>query len=198
MLLSGTALAHKVTIFAWVEGNTVHTQSKFSGGKPAKQATVVVYDDQGTQLLEGKTDEKGVFSFAVPQRTALIVALKASMGHLAEWKIPVEEVTGHPVPAEDSDDNRSTNEVVALADGRTSDIKQENMGQLVGSGHGLSQGELRSLINDALDKKLAPINQMLVASQDRGPSLSDVVGGLGYIVGLMGVALYVTNRKKRK
>jgi nickel transport protein len=198
MLLSGAALAHKVTIFAWVEGDTVHTQSKFSGGKPAKQATIVVYDDEGTQLLEGKTDEKGLFSFAVPQRTGLMVALKASMGHVAEWKIPVEEVTGHPKPTEESDHHRSANDVFRPTDGLSADMDHENMGQIIGSGQGLSQAELKALINAALDEKLAPITRMLVASQDQGPSVSDVVGGLGYIVGLMGVALYVTNRKKRK
>ena len=38
------AFAHKVTIFAWVEGDTVHTESKFSGGRVAKQAPIEVYD----------------------------------------------------------------------------------------------------------------------------------------------------------
>ena len=59
---------HKVVIFAWVEGDTVYTQSKFSGGKKAKNSTVVVYDRKGNQLLEGKTDEKGEFSFKVPKK----------------------------------------------------------------------------------------------------------------------------------
>lgn len=27
------AYAHRVTVFAWVEGNRIHTESKFSGGK---------------------------------------------------------------------------------------------------------------------------------------------------------------------
>ena len=27
------ALAHKITVFGWVEGDTVFTESKFSGGK---------------------------------------------------------------------------------------------------------------------------------------------------------------------
>ena len=94
VLWAGPGWAHKVTIFAWVEGDTVHTQSKFSGGKRPKNSTVVVYDMDENLLLEGKTDENGEFSFKIPKRTALKVALKASMGHLAEWTIPVEEITG--------------------------------------------------------------------------------------------------------
>jgi hypothetical protein len=31
LLPFGQALAHNVTVFAWVEGDTVHVESKFSG-----------------------------------------------------------------------------------------------------------------------------------------------------------------------
>ena len=86
------ARAHKVTIFAWVEGDTVHTQSKFSGGKKAQNATVVVYDTRGNRLLEGKTDKNGEFSFTPPIKTGLKVVLEASMGHAAQWTIPEEEI----------------------------------------------------------------------------------------------------------
>jgi len=96
------AIAHRVTIFAWVEGDTVHTQSKFSGGRTVKGCMVVVCDSAGKQLLEGKTDENGEFSFKVPQKTALKVVLKASMGHLAEWTIPAEEIVGVAYAAESS------------------------------------------------------------------------------------------------
>jgi nickel transport protein len=61
------AFAHKVTIFAWVDGDTVFTESKFSGGKKAINAQVLVFDRDGKQLLEGKTDSKGEFSFKVPK-----------------------------------------------------------------------------------------------------------------------------------
>ena len=50
------AFAHKVIIFAWVEGDIVFTESKFSGGKRAVGAQVQVFDREGKQLLEGRTD----------------------------------------------------------------------------------------------------------------------------------------------
>ena len=34
--LAGPAAAHKVIVFAWVNGNTIHTESKFSGGRKVK------------------------------------------------------------------------------------------------------------------------------------------------------------------
>ncbi len=57
----GPAWAHKVTIFAWVDGDMVHTQSKFSRGRPAKNSTIVVYDNEGNQLFACyKPAEKGM------------------------------------------------------------------------------------------------------------------------------------------
>ena len=83
-ILLGTApsaYAHKVTVFAWVEGDTVHTESKFSGGRRARQATIEVYDDQDKRLLTGQTDDNGQFSFKIPEDSALRIVLHAGMGH---------------------------------------------------------------------------------------------------------------------
>ena len=198
LLFNGPAWAHKVTIFAWVEGDTVHTQSKFSGGKPAKNSTVVVYDDDGNQLLEGKTDDEGAFSFQVPKRTALTVALKASMGHAAEWRIPAEDITGEP------SGSKSNGEAKAVPVNPVREDRQPPLAQTGGdrtvvvASTGMDREEIKALMDQALDTKLAPIVRMLADSVDRGPTIGDIVGGLGYIVGLMGVALYATNRRKHK
>ena len=60
--VSTPALAHKVRIFAWEEGGNIMTESKFSGGNPAKNATVSVVDSaSGKELLSGTTDMDGYF-----------------------------------------------------------------------------------------------------------------------------------------
>jgi nickel transport protein len=171
------AWAHRVTIFAWVEGDTVYTQSKFSGGRKAKGATVVVYDKEGNQLLDGRTDEKGQFSFKVPQKTEVKVALKASMGHLAEWTIPAEEIMGAAASLPDDNTTGELRGPIAV---------------------GLSHQQVRAIIDESLDRKLAPITNMLANSLDRGPRVSEIISGVGYIFGLVGVALYFTTRRKGK
>ena len=190
------ALAHKVTIFAWVEGDTVYTQSKFSGGKRAKNSTVVVYDKEGNQLLEGKTDDNGEFSFKVPKKTDLKVALKASMGHMAEWTIPAEDITTVGLVAKSSPSEKTikstTEKAVPLTDTKT-DIELP-----VSTAVGLSRQEVKTLIDESLDRKLAPITNILADSLDRGPRISEVLGGIGYIFGLVGVALYFATRRKGK
>jgi nickel transport protein len=63
---------------------------------------------------------------------------------------------------------------------------------------GLSRRELQEAIDTSLDKKLAPILTMLSEAVDPGPRMSDIMGGIGYILGLVGVAFYFSARKRRK
>jgi len=188
--------AHKVTIFAWVEGNTVHTQSKFSGGKVAKNSTVVVYDKDGAQLLEGKTDETGAFSFKVPQKAELKVVLKASMGHLAEWIISAEEITAVNSGSESSSHEKKEDEVLARHNIAVSEAQVDD-GESVATVDGLTKKDIQELIDASVDKKLAPLMNRLADSVDSGPRAFDVIGGVGYIFGLVGVALYFSNRGKK-
>ncbi|MES0363996.1 MAG: hypothetical protein ABUK14_08625, partial [Desulfobacteria bacterium] len=62
---------------------------------------------------------------------------------------------------------------------------------------GLSREEVQRLIDESLDRKLAPIVNMLTESLDDDPEISDVIAGIGYIFGLVGVALYFRYRGKR-
>ena len=45
------AFAHRVNVFAWVEGDIVYTKSKFGGGREVKGGKIVVMDSLGNELL---------------------------------------------------------------------------------------------------------------------------------------------------
>jgi len=170
------ALAHKVTIFGWVEGDTVLTESKFSGGKKAINAPVVVFDKDGKKLLEGKTDNKGKFSFKIPKLTDLRIVLNAAMGHKAEWMIPESEIREAGPFVEKKSAAEPTGPISV----------------------GLSKEEVQKIVEDSLDKKLRPIVRMMTESKNTKPSFSEIIGGIGYIFGLMGLALYFKNRSKKR
>jgi len=169
------ALAHKVIIFAWIEGDTVFTESKFSDGKKAINSQVLVFDRDGKQLLEGKTNNKGEFSFKIPKLTDLRIVLNAAMGHKAEWKIPESEIR----------------ETMGASENKAAGGSSQSIGV------GLSKEELKELIDESLDRKLRPIVRMMNESQSKGPSVTEIIGGIGYIFGLMGVAIYFKNRGKK-
>ncbi|MGD9236201.1 MAG: hypothetical protein PVF09_05975 [Desulfobacterales bacterium] len=84
--------AHRVNVFAWVEGDTVFVESKFSGGKRVNTGKVTVSDAEGTELLTGLTDENGEFSFKVPKKTDLKIVIEAGTGHRGEWTVAAGEI----------------------------------------------------------------------------------------------------------
>jgi nickel transport protein len=84
--------AHRVNLFAWVEGSTVYVESKFSSSRRVNKGKIIVTDPEGTQLLTGTTNENGEFSFKVPKKTELKIVLMAGTGHRAEWTIPANEI----------------------------------------------------------------------------------------------------------
>ncbi len=49
-----------------------------------------------------------------------------------------------------------------------------------------------------VDRKLQPVMRMLVKLRENSekPGITEIVGGIGYIVGLTGVAMYLRRRFK--
>jgi len=80
-LFPATVLAHKVNIFAYVEGNTVYSESYFPDGRPVDSGTVRVYDSAAQLLLESKTDKDGLLQFEIPKVDDLELEIDAGMGH---------------------------------------------------------------------------------------------------------------------
>ncbi|MDM8550145.1 hypothetical protein QUF72_08715 [Desulfobacterales bacterium HSG2] len=184
LLGTGTAVAHRITVFAWVEGDIVHVESKFSGGKKVRGGEVIVSDSRGNPLLNGKTNDQGEFSFKAPQKAAMKIAVIAGMGHRGEWTIATEEIEG---PAAE--------ETVKSAREPAPDRPEKHTEAL--SSPGLSPDDIQSVVEKALDKKLKPVIKMLKESrQDDTPSFTDILGGIGYILGLMGIAAYFNFRRK--
>ena len=176
-----TAMAHRSTIFAWVEGDRVFTESKFSGRRLVKRGDIIVYDLEGNQLLKGKTDDHGKFSFILPKKTAMKIVVQAGMGHRGEWTIPVDEIEGV-----------AGAEAETTTPGETSSKRPEKKVET----SKLNLDEIRLTVEEALDQRLKPVLKILVESRESGPKVRDIFGGIGYILGLMGVAAYFHYRRK--
>ena len=185
------ALAHRVSIFAWVQGDTVHTQSKFMGGKRPDKALVEVFDETGNLLLKGETDAQGLFSFQAPKISDMQIVLTAGMGHRAFWALSREDFL--ETTAESHTNPRSN--TVPPGESNTFDPKMSKTYRSPESG--LSATEISALVEATLDRKLKPLMDKITALDEKRISLSDLLGGMGYIVGLVGLAAYVQYRRKR-
>jgi nickel transport protein len=57
--------------------------------------------------------------------------------------------------------------------------------------------DIERAIDRALARQLPPIRRAIEESKDR-QRFSDIVGGIGYIIGLMGLALYFRSRQLQR
>lgn len=60
----------------------------------------------------------------------------------------------------------------------------------------LTQADVERIVNSALDAKLAPIKRTLLEQVEAGPGLREIIGGIGWIFGLVGVAAYFKSRSR--
>ena len=191
VFFAGNAHAHRVIIFAWIDGQTVHTVSKFPGGKKVAGSPVIVYDKSGDRLLAGKTDDKGSFSFEIPKNSALDIVLEAGAGHQAEWHLTGQEISAALGKEVDSSPSTATKAVQQKA-GRPANDQSGQSPQA----KGVNAAAIQSIVEKTLDRKMAPMMQILVDMHDPGPSITEIMGGIGYIIGLFGIVFYFAARKK--
>jgi nickel transport protein len=91
-LTASPVWAHKVNIFAYVEGGKVFTESYFPDGKKVEGGAIEVLDASGNKILEGKTDNKGLFSFPLPKKEDLTIVLDGTMGHKNSFVLKKSEM----------------------------------------------------------------------------------------------------------
>ena len=60
----------------------------------------------------------------------------------------------------------------------------------------VDMGQLEVMIDQALDRKLEPVIKLIRNTRKEGPGLTEIIGGIGYILGLFGLVMYFRNRKK--
>ena len=192
--LAGSAIAHRVNVFAWAEGDIVYVECKFSGGKKITGGSIIVSDPSGVELLTGRTNDQGEFSFKRPQPTELKIILQAGMGHRAEWTLPVDDGhAAHPADNSRADNANARNKLKSPDD----QIYHQHSETQTAVYAGPSRAEIEAIVEKALDKKMKPVLKMLADSNAKGPGIGDILGGIGYIIGLVGIGAYFHNRKKK-
>ncbi|MEC4675473.1 MAG: hypothetical protein VST72_00935 [Nitrospirota bacterium] len=192
-----TASAHKVSIYAYAEAGEVFAEGYFVDGSKAKNSRIEVFDaGSGKKLLEVKTDKKGEASFKIPEVAPLKLVITASMGHKNDYTISENEVreamgiSKVEVRSQESEDRERITE-------RGPQIP-ETTGAVPATHQGLSSSEIEAIVDRTLEKKLRPIKNILLQIQESSsrPGISEILGGIGYILGLMGIVMYFKSRRR--
>jgi nickel transport protein len=184
------ALAHRVLVFAYAEGDTIHTESTFVPDTPVRQGKILVQNRKtGQVLLTGQTDDQGKFSFKIPaeavaQKMDLNIVVEAAMGHRGEWLLKADSYLTGASPG------KTAAAAAAPGSAPTSAVPGTKAANL-------DRQRLEEALNKALERQLAPIKEKLTELTIHRTSLSDIIGGIGYILGLFGLWAYFQSKRMK-
>jgi len=184
---SFSSAAHKLSVFVWTEGSRVTVESSLSGGRTLVHGTVEVIDTQTKEtIVTGKSDTSGAFSFTLPEKVMrasapLDIIVSGGDGHKAHWVLQPEDYGSV---------SRQNSSPTEPARGR---LPQDNDGEEC-----LSKAEFERVLNENLEQKLAPLRKNIASLVNHSPTLSDIGGGIGYLIGCAGFAAWFRSRKQKK
>ena len=173
-----------MNVFAYVEGGAVRGEVFARGGAPFAGAAIAAFGPDGEMLGETRTNDAGEFSLVPWKRCDWRILAVTGDGHQAEYTVPAEELPdelpdgGHKpaespkVPAELQVATPTSPEPESVAPVRPADAAAELSRQVA-----------------ALRRELNQLREHL--------RWQDVIGGIGYILGLMGLAFYFLGVQKR-
>ena len=164
LLLPTSASAHKIHLFASVDGTTIQGKAYFTIESPARGLSVVAADLAGEQLGRTTTDEQGEFRIEARFRCDHRLTVSTVDGHGASYTVAVAELPQQLPPREPHTE----------------------------SSHAPSDGsEL-----EALRTQIVELRQQFDEHGQR-TRMQDVLGAVGYILGIAGVAFYFLALRKR-
>ncbi len=179
-------MAHKVRVFAYETGGEIITEARFNNSRPAKNSTIVISNHANSNvLLEGLTDAKGIFRFDIPiqakeNKMSLNIIVDVGEGHKGSWLLSpsdylVEEDISHHHPPE------SQPHLPSIKKDQPTDSSDYS--------------QLEQVVEKIIVRELTPIKKKLAESNEQKLTLRDILGGLGYIFGLAGIAAYFQSKK---
>ncbi|MFP5223668.1 MAG: hypothetical protein ACLGSA_15355 [Acidobacteriota bacterium] len=233
-LWAGTALAHKVNVFAVAEGGAVSGEGYFSGGAKAQTVPVEILDSSGAVIARGMTEKDGTFRITLPASVSppLKVVLKAGDGHQNDFTLSAQDLAPSvpasapvasaqapvagpaPAPTATVSPPAATGQTtVATQASSSSGAAGASVPQAAGSGQAIVPGSgspaaapldearlaalVEAAVARAVDEKLAPLKLQLsrMAEQDQSARMRDIIGGIGWIIGLVGIAAWFKRPK---
>ncbi len=180
-LLPDAAEAHRLNVFASSDGTIIRGSVYFQGMRAARNAPVTVVDADGAVLADIVTDEAGKFAFQAVRRVDHRIVADLSDGHRAEFVVSAEQLSPSlPAP------------VLSRAPAENA----PQIGAQPAPQAGVPAAAIEAIVESAVARHVGPLRQQIAAYEDR-IRWHDVLGGIGYIIGMTGLAGYFLARRGR-
>ena len=195
-VLASASHAHDLKVVALVRGGKVVCRSFFATGGAPKHCPITVLLPGGKPLLEGRTDENGRFVFEPTVRADLTIVVDPGQGHQAKCvleasRLPTGPGAAPPVPAPVPPATQAVDAVpppVLPPPVAATAMERDAMEAIV-----------RAAVRDevtSLRDEVGRLREELTVATHTGPGITEVLGGIGYIVGLMGLVMVARSRSR--
>ena len=177
-LSAQAAFAHKTSVFAHAHGNAIHGQVIAGVDTPMSGAKITAYGPSDEVLAETVADDKGEFTLKVTQRCDWKIVATGS-GHQASYTVPMAELPSDlPVVEGTTHDHAHEPE----------DAHSHEHSNEAGHSHADDAGGAAGGDED-LHRQIVALREDIHELQNK-LRWQDIIGGVGYILGLMGIAFY--------
>ena len=177
-LAASPASAHRLKLFAHAAGDTITGYGFYIGGGRPQGAEIAVTDDSGKDLAHLKTGEDGGYSYAPPAPGRYTLTINGGDGHFANVTVAYQSEAAEPAAASPAAAEATAAAAPAAA------LTPETV----------------KLIEQSVDKAVArQITPLLEAydAADGKVRFNDILGGIGWIIGLAGLYLWFRGRLGR-
>jgi nickel transport protein len=183
-LLPFAAQAHGLGLFARADGAMIEGMVYYQGMAPARAAHVTVFDPEGVLLIETVTDDQGRFTFQAARRVDHRIVADLKDGHRAEFSLPAAQLPAS-LPGVSPQRPLSPGSLSAGA----------NEGVEAAVAPQAEPAAIEAMVDAAVARHVGPLREQIAAYEDK-IRWHDVLGGIGYIVGLSGLACYFLARRR--
>jgi nickel transport protein len=210
LALPATAQAHRVNIFAYVDGPNIVADCFYSKSNKVNAGKITVQNAASGEVYQQvTTDAEGNAKFPVPPKAIadkadLKLVLVAGEGHQGEILVRAAEFAALATKAAAPPAAAAPKPEQKTAAGKTAKSAQASTASAAvpaaPAALALDEAALSRIVEQAVDKslesRLAPVKRLLAESVQKGPGPTEIIGGIGYIVGIFGVAAFVASRRK--
>lgn len=187
------AFGHKMLLMAWIEGEQLMVEVAFGDGSFAAGTRVSVLDAASNEtLFSGNTDDQGFWQVVLPAEVLnrdaeLLVRANDGAGHMAEQVIDAEELRlARPAASVETVTRAASAPAAPLDDSHETAIRAD-------------AEMIRQIVQEVVRQETASLRREILALRQSGPGITEIMGGIGYIIGLacLGALLLRQRPKKR-
>jgi len=173
-LSPGISRAHRIQVVSYPSNNTIVVEATMGSNEPVPPGSEVSVRQglEGKIILQGQTDTRGRFRFPISKlntKTNLVINVNAGEGHLGTSYLSAADLGS--VRTDNSDKKQSDQDVT-------------NKSRLTPE-----EQRLQRLVTEAVAREIEPLKHMLARKLDDRPTMRDVIGGIGWLVGIGGLLL---------